>query len=141
MQDPNRLCREQVSRIEPQEFGVKHVTESVQYLIANLRGGVRKRARGVTSLTTKRKKAKRARVIKRDIFPDLLQSLVFMSDAEVTSVSSDFDILMHRPIQTAVLVYKPLAPVEQNDLEYEKPGDSVTYIDLYIKLTFAAYWS
>jgi hypothetical protein len=44
-----------------------------------------------------------------------------MSYAEVTSVSSEFDFFMHRPIQTAVLgtvatVYKPLTPVEQNDL-------------------------
>ena len=46
---------------------------------------------------------------------------------------------MHRPIQTAVqvtveTVYKPLAPVEQNDLEFLIPGDSDTYIDLDIKL-------
>jgi len=47
-----------------------------------------------------------------------------MSHAEVTSVSSEFDIFMHRPIQTAVLgtvetMYKPLAPGEQNDLEFD----------------------
>jgi hypothetical protein len=41
----------------------KHVTESVQNLIGNLRGGGGKRARGDS-----REKAKRARVIKRDIF-------------------------------------------------------------------------
>ena len=46
---------------------------------------------------------------------------------------------MHRPIQTAVqgtveTVYKPLAPVEQNDKEFLIPGDSDTYIDLDIKL-------
>jgi len=62
-----------------------------------------------------------------------------MSDAEVMSVSSEFDIFLHRPIQTAVLgtvetVYKPLASVEQNDLEFFIPGDSYTYIDLDIKL-------
>ena len=59
--------------------------------------------------------------------------------SEVTSISSQFDIFMHRPIQTAVLVsvetvYKPLAPVEQNDLEFLIPGDSDTYIDLDMKL-------
>ena len=43
----------------------KHVTESVQNLIGNRRGCGRKRARGVTSVT--KRKAKRARVIKRDI--------------------------------------------------------------------------
>jgi len=40
-----------------------------------------------------------------------------------TSISSEFDIFMHRPIQTAVLgsvetMYETLAPVEQNDLEF-----------------------
>jgi hypothetical protein len=62
-----------------------------------------------------------------------------MSDAEVTSVSIEFDIFMNRPIQTAVVgtvdtVYKPLEPVEQNDLKFVIPGDSDTYIDLHIKL-------
>jgi len=57
-----------------------------------------------------------------------------MSDTGVTSVSSRFDILKHRTIQTAVLgtvetVYKALAPVEQNDLEFLIRGDSDTYID------------
>jgi len=41
----------------------KHMTESVKIVVGNLRGGGRKRIRGVP-----RKKAKRARVIKRDIF-------------------------------------------------------------------------
>ena len=45
----------------------KYVTESVQKLIGNLRFGGRIRAIGVTSVTKKRKKAKYARVIKRDI--------------------------------------------------------------------------
>ena len=59
--------------------------------------------------------------------------------SEVTSTSSQFDIFMHRPIQTAVqgtveTVYKTLAPVEQNDLEFLIPGDSDTYINLDIKL-------
>jgi len=60
-----------------------------------------------------------------------------MPGAEVTSVSSKFDIFMHRPIQTAVLgtvecVYKTNAHVEQNDLELVIHGDSDTYIDLDI---------
>ena len=62
-----------------------------------------------------------------------------MPVAEVASVSSEFDIFMHGTIQTAVLgtvetVYKPFAPVEQNDMEFVIPGDSDTYIDLDIKL-------
>jgi hypothetical protein len=61
--------------------------------------------------------------------------------SEVKSISSQFDIFMHRPIQTAVqatvvTVYIPLAPVEQNDLEFLIPGDSGNYIDLDIKLYF-----
>jgi hypothetical protein len=62
-----------------------------------------------------------------------------MSGAEVAAVSSEFDIFVRRPIQTAVLgtvetIYKPLAPVEQNDLEFVIPCDSDTYIDLDIKI-------
>jgi hypothetical protein len=45
---------------------------------------------------------------------------------------------MHRPIQTVVLrtvetMYKPLAPMDQNDLEFLIPGDSNTHIDFDIK--------
>ena len=62
-----------------------------------------------------------------------------MSNADVTSDSSELDIFKHRPIQTAVLgtvetVYNPLAPVEKNDLEFLIPGDTDTYIDLDTKL-------
>jgi hypothetical protein len=54
--------------------------------------------------------------------------------AEVASISSEFDIFVHRAIRTAVLgsvetMYKTLAPVEQNELELVIPGDSDTYID------------
>ena len=60
-------------------------------------------------------------------------------NAEVASVSSEFDIFEHRPIQMAVLgtvetVYKTLTPVEQNDLEFVIPVVSDTYIDLDITL-------
>ena len=59
--------------------------------------------------------------------------------SEVTSINSQFYILMHRHIETPVLglvekVYKPLAPVDQNELEFFIPWDSDTYIDLDIKL-------
>jgi hypothetical protein len=47
----------------PKDIVYKHVTEWVQNLIGNLRCGGRKRTRGVS-----RMKAKRARVIKMDIF-------------------------------------------------------------------------
>jgi hypothetical protein len=58
--------------------------------------------------------------------------------SEVTSIESQFSIFMHSPNQTDVLgtvetVYMPLAPVEQNKLEFCITGDSDTYIDLDIK--------
>jgi len=42
---------------------------------------------------------------------------------EIASVSSEFDIFEHRSLQTSVLgtietVYKPIAPVDQNDMEF-----------------------
>ena len=62
-----------------------------------------------------------------------------MSCAAVASVSSDFNIFVHSPIHTAAMgtvetVYKPLAPVEQNDRGFAIHGDSDTYIDLAVKL-------
>ena len=49
--------------LSPKDIVSKHVTESVQNLMGNLRGGGPKQTSGVS-----RKKAKRARVIKMDIF-------------------------------------------------------------------------
>ena len=62
-----------------------------------------------------------------------------MSATEVASISSEFDIFAHKPVQTSVLgtietVYKPIAPVEQNDLEFLIPGDKDNYIRLDIQL-------
>jgi hypothetical protein len=61
-----------------------------------------------------------------------------MSKETVTN-SSEVDIFAHKPIQKSVLqtiktVYKPIAPVEQSDLEFLIPDDLDTYIDLDIKL-------
>jgi hypothetical protein len=60
---------------------------------------------------------------------------------EIASVRSEFDIFAHRPIQSSVLEtietsYKPIAPVDQNDLEFLVPGYSDSYIDFDIKLFF-----
>jgi len=62
-----------------------------------------------------------------------------VSATEITSVSSEFDILAHWPIQTPVLdtievVYKHIDPVDQNDLEFFLSYDKDTYIALDIKL-------
>jgi len=55
------------------------------------------------------------------------------------SLSSEFDIFTPRPIQTSVVettevTYKPIASVEQSDLELLIPADNDTYVDLNIKL-------
>jgi len=58
---------------------------------------------------------------------------------EVEFVSSEFDIFAHKPIHSAILGtdvvhHKPIATVDQNDLEFLILSDSETYIDLDIKL-------
>jgi len=58
---------------------------------------------------------------------------------EVEIVSSEFDIFAPKPVQSAILGtdvvnYKPIATVDQNDLEFLIPGDSEIYIDQDIKL-------
>jgi len=55
------------------------------------------------------------------------------------SLSSEFDLFAPRPIQTSVvetieLTYKPIASVEQIDLEFLIPADNDTYVDIKIKL-------
>ena len=59
--------------------------------------------------------------------------------ANTLSVSSEFDIFASKPIQTSVLEttevkYKPIASVDQSDLEFLIPGDNDTFIGLDIKL-------
>jgi hypothetical protein len=56
-----------------------------------------------------------------------------------TTTKSEFAIFAKKPVQGAVLWsrithYKPIAPVEQLDLEYVIPGDSDTYVDLNIHM-------
>jgi hypothetical protein len=55
--------------------------------------------------------------------------------SSTTTTKSEFDIFEKKPVQGAVLWsrvthYKPIAPVDQSDLEYVIPGDSETYVDL-----------
>jgi len=57
---------------------------------------------------------------------------------EVEFVSSEFDIFAHKLVQSVILGtdvvhYKPIATVDQNDLEFFIPGDSETYIEQDIK--------
>ena len=53
-------------------------------------------------------------------------------------MNSVFNIFAPKPVQSAILGrdvvhYKPIATVDQNDLEFLIPGDSETYIDQDIK--------
>ena len=59
--------------------------------------------------------------------------------ADVFSASTEFDIFDTRPVQTSTLEtletsYKPIAALDQSDLEFLVPADQDTYIDLYIQL-------
>ena len=52
---------------------------------------------------------------------------------------SEFDIFAKKPVQSAVLgtrvaQYKPIAPVDQSDIEFIIPGDNESYIDMNIHI-------
>ena len=126
----------------------KHATETVQNIIKKLRGGGRKRKRASShSHKTKRvkiakqKSSKRKdppKAIKRHILVIRISHYPIMS-GEVEFVSSEFDFIAPKPVHSAILGtdvvhYKPIATVDQNDLEFLIPGDSGTYIDQDIKL-------
>jgi len=62
-----------------------------------------------------------------------------MSQTDLAFVSSEFDIFAHKPVQlaildTKVLHFKPVASVDQSDLEFLVPADFDTYIDTEFKL-------
>ena len=59
--------------------------------------------------------------------------------ADVVSASTEFDIFPTRPVQTSThetieTSYKPIASLDQSDLEFLIPADHDTYIDLNIQL-------
>ena len=58
---------------------------------------------------------------------------------ETTVVRSEFDIFAPRPVQSSVLEttevpHKPVAGVDQSDLEFLVPANNDTFIDTNIKL-------
>jgi hypothetical protein len=62
-----------------------------------------------------------------------------MSQLDLAYVSSKFDIFAPKPVQhaiqeTNVVVYKPIAPIDQRNLEFLIPADSDTYVDPDIKI-------
>ena len=59
--------------------------------------------------------------------------------ADVVSTSTEFDAFATRPVQTSTIetietAYKPIASLDQRDLEFLIPADHDTYIDLNIQL-------
>ena len=57
-----------------------------------------------------------------------------MSQTDLAFVSSEFDIFARKPVQLAmqetnVVHYKPIASVDQSDLEFLIPADYGTYVD------------
>ena len=58
--------------------------------------------------------------------------------ADVVSASTEFVIFATTPVQTSTLetleTYKPIASLDQSDLEFLIPTDQDTYIDLNIRL-------
>jgi hypothetical protein len=62
-----------------------------------------------------------------------------MSQTDLAFVTSEFDIFARKPVQhaiqeTNVVVYKPIASIDQNDLEFLIPSDYDTYVDPDIKI-------
>jgi len=60
-----------------------------------------------------------------------------MSQTGLAFVSSEFDIFAPKPVQLAILDtkvvhFKPIASIDQSDLEFLMPADYDTYIDLDI---------
>ena len=54
-------------------------------------------------------------------------------------MGTEFDIFAPKPRQIAVegtfeTIYKPIASIDQTDIEFLIPGDGETYIDLDLKL-------
>jgi len=96
----------------------------------------------MTKRKSKRKASRRnpfsSKTIKRDILLIRIIRYPIMS-GDVEFVTTEFDIFAHKPVQTAILEtnavhYKPIATVDQNDLEFFILADKETYIDLDIKL-------
>jgi hypothetical protein len=58
---------------------------------------------------------------------------------ETVSVSTEFDIFAQKPVQKAIqetieVTYKPIATIDQTDLEFNIPADTDTYVDTNIHL-------
>ena len=91
----------------------------------------------------RRQRRRRSRRIKpqiKEIYFHRGQSFVAKLRAcnETMFVSLDFGIFARKPVQESILetfdiVYKPIASIDQSDLEFLIPADNETYIDPDIK--------
>ena len=127
--------------LESRDIVSKGLNESRQNLINKLSGRGRKLK---IPAKCKRRTPKKSKLIKVTYFLNFISSGLSMPEdtmsvADIQTVSSEFDIFAHKPIQTTVLEtigtdYKPIAPVEHSDLEFLIPADTDTYIDLDIIL-------
>jgi hypothetical protein len=61
-----------------------------------------------------------------------------MFQTDLAFVSSEFDIFAPKPVQHAIqetnVVYKPIAPIDQSDLEFLIPANFDMYVDPDIKI-------
>jgi len=58
---------------------------------------------------------------------------------EPSYVGTEFDIFVRKPKQSRTVenvetIYRPIASVDQTDIEFVIPGNSDTYVDLDLKL-------
>ena len=58
---------------------------------------------------------------------------------EPSYVGTEYDIFVRKPKQSSIVetnktIYRPIASVDQTDIELVIPGDSDTYVDLDLKL-------
>ena len=58
---------------------------------------------------------------------------------EKSYVVAEFDIFVRKPKQSSTVetnetIYRPIASVDQTDIDFAIPGDSDTYVDLDMKL-------
>jgi len=133
-------CIAENPQAETMDIISKHVSNSTQKIINMLRGsGARKRKRAMSATrNTKRKtKTKRAlrgkgrqrdKTIKRDFFIIYISHGTTVSQKDLVFVSSEFDVFDRKPVPHAihesnVVVYKPIASIDQSDLEFLIPAD------------------
>ena len=123
--------------VTPRDLVSKHLSETVGKVLS---GRGRKRKRNATTATVRNvrkatmRKNKALTKNKGYISIEDTYSLPDGACNETMFVSSEFDIFARKPVQESVLetidvVYKPIASIDQSDLEFLNPADNETYID------------